>query len=204
MDNKVHNVKYLFIEPHIDDLALCCGGTIIKAIEDGHEVTVVCLSQNYANGNLKHEWQRCQEILKPDIKTIFNFKVREFGKQRQRILQYFCDIAKNGYDYVFVTSPNCINQDHKVTGEEAVRAFKHTNLITYIGEWNARTQTKNYFVSLTESQAKKKWLAIKRFESQKERPYMTREITESILRVNGLISGKGLYAEAFESINIIQ
>jgi N-acetylglucosamine malate deacetylase 1 len=197
-------MKYLFIEPHCDDLALCCGGTIAKVKEAGHDVAVLCLSQNYQIGNLKHEWVEAMEVFGLKNICIKNFKVREFATQRQRILQLFCNLALNKYDYVFVTSPYDFNQDHKVAGEEAVRAFKHTNLITYTAEWNQRTQTKNYFVDLEKQHIKKKWLAIKRFESQKNRPYMTKEVTESILRVNGLISGKGLFAEAFHAINLIQ
>lgn len=196
--------KYLFIESHIDDLALCCGGTIAKVSDHGHDITILCLSQVDSTGNIKSEWCDAIKVFNPSKSIIKNFKEREFIKHRSDILQLLYELSKENYTHVFTHSPNDLHQDHRVVGEESIRAFKNTNLITYVADWNSRKITKNYFVRLNKKHLIKKWTALKCYKSQNDKSYMTHEATEAILRVNGLISGKSVYAEAFEVINLIQ
>lgn len=197
--------RYLFIGSHPDDCELLYGATIAQAVEAGHDVTVLTLSKMFEVGSLYYEWSKSMEVLKPNTQIIKNFKVREFGEQRQKILQLFYDMAKvKKYDYVFSHSPKCIHPDHKIVGEESVRAFKNTNLLTATGEWNSRNQVKNYFVKVKERHMITKYKACAQYKSQESRPYMDFEVIKAILIVNGLMIGNCKYAEAFESINLIQ
>ncbi len=197
--------KYLFIGAHTDDCELLFGATIAQAVERGHDVTILCLSKNYHNvGNLSREFYDSMAVLEPTDWILKNFKVREFDTQRQQILQLLCDLSLNKYDYVFTHSPKDIHNDHKVVGEESIRAFKTTNLLTSMGEWNQRQQVKNYFVKVEEKHFIKKWRALSKYKSQSKRPYIDYDKIRAIMLVNGLIIGNTDYAEAFESINLIQ
>lgn len=193
--------KILCIESHIDDLTLCAGGTIAKLIEKGHDVTVLCLSQNYEKGNLKHEWNAAMDVLNPTKRIIKDFKVREFQKQRQEILQLFCDLKKD-YDTVITHSANDLHQDHKTVGQESLNAFKDINLITYTGVWNNRAATRNYFIKLKHKHINIKWRAVKCFESQKEKPYCKHDFVHALAKVEGVIAANSNYAESFYTINI--
>src|SRR5687767_3330767 len=97
-------MKYLFVGAHVDDVELCCGGYIARELELGHEVTILCLSQNYNGVNLRHEWLESMNVLKPDDFEIRDFKTREFQVYRQQILQLLCDYSKNNYDFVITHS----------------------------------------------------------------------------------------------------
>jgi len=115
--------KYLFVGAHHDDLELCCGGYIAREIELGHEVNILCLSQNYNGVNLRHEWLESMNVLRPDDFEIRDFKTRGFVMYRQQILQLLHDYSKNNYDFVITHSANDFHQDHKVVGEESISAF---------------------------------------------------------------------------------
>jgi len=195
-------MKYLFISAHCDDESLCCGGYIAREIELGHEVTILCLSQNYNGVNLRHEWLDSMKVLKPDDFEIRDFKTRDFVLYRQQILQLLHDYSKSNYDFVITHSANDFHQDHKVVGEESLRAFKNTNLITFVAEWNQRTQRKNYFVELTESNLNKKIEAVKCYKSQSEKTYTNPDYIRANAVNNGVIANVK-FAEAYEVINYL-
>ncbi len=195
-------MKYLFISSHSDDAELCCGGYIARELELGHEVTILCLSQNYNGVNLRCEWLNSMGSLKPDDFEIRDFKTREFQTYRQQILELLVTYSKNNYDFIITHSSNDLHQDHKVVGEESLRAFKNCNLITYSGDWNRREYRKNYFVELTESNLKKKLSAISCYKSQYEKPYTNPEYIRANAVNNGVIAGVK-YAEAYEVINYL-
>jgi N-acetylglucosamine malate deacetylase 1 len=192
--------KYLFIGAHVDDVELSCGGTISKLIEEGNDVTVVTLSYMYGDLDLLAEWN--ESMIDLNVKNILykDFRTRLFSEQRQDILDFLCTLK--GFDYVFTHSANEIHQDHKVVGEESLRAFKHTNLITYTGDWNQRTITKNYFVRLNADHVESKVLALVDYVSQRDRPYMKLDYIWANARNMGVMAGCE-FAEGFEAFNII-
>lgn len=193
--------KYLFIGSHVDDVELSCGGTITKLIEDNHLVTIITLSYLYGKDSLLDEWKDSISVLKPDFIQAKDFRARLFTEQRQEILDFLCTLK--GYDYVFTHSVTDIHQDHKVVGEESLRAFKHTNLITYTGEWNQRTVTKNYFTGLNSHHIETKMSALRCYASQANRPYMKSDFIWANAMNNGVMCGHK-YAESFHAINLIQ
>jgi N-acetylglucosamine malate deacetylase 1 len=195
-------MKYLFVASHADDLELCCGGYISRQIECGFEVTILCLSQIYNGICLRGEWLQSMAVLKPDHFELHNFKVRDFQLYRQQILQLLYDYSKSNYDYVITHSANDFHIDHKIVGEESIRAFKHCNLITYLAQWNQRTYHNNYFVELTESNLNKKIEAITCYKSQSEKNYTSPDYIRANAVNNGVIAGVK-YAEAYEVINYL-
>lgn len=45
-------MKILAVGAHLDDIEIACGGTLAKAIENGHEVKVLIMSKSgYTNIN---------------------------------------------------------------------------------------------------------------------------------------------------------
>jgi LmbE family N-acetylglucosaminyl deacetylase len=191
--------NYLFLEAHIDDVALCAGGTVTKLIEEGHLVTLITLSHVYQGVDLLPEWKESISVLKPYYIEYKSFKTRYFHEQRQEILDFLITLK---YDYVFTHSANDIHPDHKTVGEEAQRAFKNTNLLTFTGEWNQRTVTKNYFVTLNSDHVETKKMALSCYKSQKARPYMKSDFIWANAMNNGIMCGSK-YAESFQVVNLI-
>jgi LmbE family N-acetylglucosaminyl deacetylase len=192
--------KYLFIEAHVDDVSLCAGGMLSRVIDYGHDATVLCLSNEYNGISLTHEWIEAMGVFKPVFLHIKDFKTRNFDRCRQQILDLF--ITFNGYDYVITHSANDYHQDHKVVGEESLRAFKHTNLITYTGDWNQRNYKKNYFFELEKRHVETKITALSKFKSQLNKTVIHPDYTWANVLNNGVICGTK-YAEAFEIINMV-
>lgn len=198
-------MKYLFIGAHVDDLELCCGATISKLLEEDNAIQLLTLSHKYGDLDLYSEWAMATSCYQKGFrdKELRNFKSREFIKSRQEILDLFIEFGKNeDYDFVFTHSPNCFHQDHSIVGQESIRAFKHTNLLTYQGDWNARTITKNYFVKLEHRHVQKKLEALACYKSQQHRPYFKQDVIVGSMAVNGMMVNCE-FAEAFQVVNLI-
>lgn len=192
-------MTYLFIGAHVDDVELSCAGTICKLVEQGHLVSVITLSHVYEVTDLLNEWRDSMDKLHVYYTAFQNFKTRHFHEQRQEILDFMLTLK---YDYVFTHSPDDVHQDHKTVGEEAQRAFKNTNLLTFTAEWNQRTVTKNYFFSLNSNHIETKKVALDCYKSQKARPYMKSDFIWANAMNNGIMCGSK-YAESFQVVNLI-
>jgi N-acetylglucosamine malate deacetylase 1 len=192
-------MRYLFVSVHPDDCELAAGGMISKLVFEGHDVTVVMLSM-YFGKSLLVEATDSMSVLQPTRFHIKDFPVRHFREHRQEILDYL--LKFKDVDFVVCPSAKEFHQDHSVVGEECLRAFKHKNLITYVGSWNAREYKKNYFVKLDMTHINKKMEALKKYKSQKDRPYFEEFYVASEAKINGVICGAE-FAEAFEVINYV-
>lgn len=144
------------------------------------------------------EWAKSMKALNVSFCWINDFTVRRFNTERQEILDYL--IQQTGYDYVFTHSSMDWHQDHRVVGEESFRAFKKTNLLTYLADWNQRDFRKNYFVKLKRGHIENKLKALSCYQSQRHRDYMKPDYIWADALVNGVMCGSE-YAEAFEVIN---
>lgn len=193
-------MKYLFIGSHVDDANLSCGGTISRLIREGNEVWVVSLSREYTLGDLTEEFESSMLELGVHNYVVHNFETRNFSDHRNEILQTLFMLKEVGFDYVYTHSANDFHSDHATVGRESLRAFKHSNLLTYTGSWNTRYQAKNYFVTLDNVDVVKKMKSCELFKSQSNMPYMNKDNIVGELSVNGLMCGSR-YAEAFETIN---
>ena len=65
-------MKILAVGAHLDDIEIACGGTLAKAIENGHEVKVLIMSKSgytNINGEVQRELSRIisREIKDPRI-----------------------------------------------------------------------------------------------------------------------------------------
>lgn len=194
-------MKYLFIGAHVDDIELCAGGFLIRQLSLGHECTVVSLSHKYNGFSLMNEWSESMQIIKPDFVFVKDFKTRYFHESRQDILDYLCTLKD--YDFVITHSAKDFHQDHAIVGEESLRAFKYSNLLTYQGEWNQRAFNKNYFVELFKNNVEKKVKALACYKSQSDKPYIDPDYVWANAMNNGVIAGVK-YSESFELINYLE
>lgn len=189
----------LFIGAHVDDVNLSCGGTITKLNNSLNDITIVSLSRIYNGIDLRDEFDSANCAAHDCL--LYDFKTRDFDKIRQNILELLLDFK--GYDYVFTHSPFDMHQDHAVVGQESIRAFKHTNLITYCADWNTRNFTRNYFIKLQTKHIENKVVMLACYKSQIHRNYMQTDYTWANAINTGVICA-AKYAESFQAINLIQ
>lgn len=193
-------MNYLFIAAHCDDLELSCGATINKLIHEGHNVDAIIYSHEYDGIDLSKEANVAMSKIDLYGAAIIDFKCREFSYNRQLILHTLVE-SNLGYDYYVTHSPNSIHQDHKVIGEESLRAFKKCNLITYEHEWNLLQSESNYYIEVSEENMANKLQAMACYKSQQHRQYFDRQYTYSRALLSGAKIGVK-YAESFRIVNM--
>jgi LmbE family N-acetylglucosaminyl deacetylase len=181
------------------------GGTIAKLIEQRNDVEVLTLSHIYQEQDLISEWHASMEVLGVEKlnKTSKSFVSRRFYEQRDGILQSLFKFDSLGFDYVFIPNQTDFHSDHSVVAKAAIRVFKHSNLLSWLPEWNQRQFVKNYFVKLEHRHVQKKLEALACYKSQLHRPYFNQDVIVGGMHVNGMMCNT-TFAEAFQVINLIK
>jgi N-acetylglucosamine malate deacetylase 1 len=204
--------KILLLSPHTDDGELGCGGTIAKLIEQGKDVFYVAFSAceqsvlpQFPKDILITEVKAATSTLgiPKDQLILKRFDVRTFNYHRQEILDILIQLREEiKPDTVLIPSLNDIHQDHKTIAEEALRAFKFINVLSYELPWNNLNFNTCAFEVLEEKHVKTKVEALKKYQSQAHRPYANEEFLRSQVRMRGVqVSRK--YAEVFEVIRTV-
>jgi LmbE family N-acetylglucosaminyl deacetylase len=204
--------RILVLSPHTDDGELGCGGSIAKFVSEGKEVFYAAFSiceksvpKSCPSNILETEVKAATKTLgipKENL-MLYKFEVREFPKLRQEILDTMLDIRSTVKpDIVFTPSSFDTHQDHEVIRQETLRAYKMSSILGYEQPWNNITFNTSCFITLEDKHIKKKTAALKCYESQKSRTYLTEEYIRSLAQTRGVqINAK--YAEAFEAIRWI-
>ena len=205
--------KIVIFAPHTDDGEIGCGGTIAKYIEEGKQVYYVAFSiartsaiQNgFPENILEIEVKKATKrlgILDEHL-ILFDFPVRRFPEYRQDILEEMIKLRKQIQpDVIFVPSLNDIHQDHQVIAKEGLRAFKKHTILGYEEPWNNIIFESRSFVILEKRHMQKKIDALKCYESQRHRTYLTERAVWGNAELRGT-QLEGGYAESFEVLRWI-
>jgi LmbE family N-acetylglucosaminyl deacetylase len=203
-------MKILIICAHTDD-EIGCAGSIVRMIEEGHEVIyrALCgIEKALVQAGKSQDTARieCIESMKRlGIKNsyVYSFENRVFPKYRQEILDVML-LWKNKYkpDIVFIPASTDIHQDHQVVHNEGVRAFKHSTIMGYELPQNIISAKNSSFIKLKSHQIQLKVYAIQAYISQTERIFMSPEFIWGQARMRG-VQCNSEYAEAFELIRMV-
>jgi len=198
-------MKVLCIGPHVDDVELMVGGSIVKWIEEGHDVYYLALSSAKSSNvgfDTVRECSNSLAVLNVKYENIIMtfFEVRRFCEKRQEILDVLISL-KNSINPDLAIFPDIADkhQDHRVVAEESLRAFSDCNAISYKQPWNCQKIEGDFFVSLSEDHLRKKKLAIAEYQSQTKRQYTDWKYIEATARFFGLICGEE-FAEVFKVV----
>jgi LmbE family N-acetylglucosaminyl deacetylase len=205
--------KILIFAPHTDDGEIGCGGSIAKYIEEGKKVYYVAFSiartsavQNgFPENILEIEVKKATKVLGIPYEhlILFDFPVRRFPEYRQEILEEMIKLRKQIQpDVIFLPSTNDIHQDHQVIAREGLRAFKKHTILGYEEPWNNIVFESRSFVVLEKRHIQKKIEALKCYESQRHRTYLTERALWGIAELRGT-QLEGGYAESFEVLRWI-
>ena len=209
------NGRILVLSPHTDDGELGCGGTIARLIEEGKEIFYVALSaaeksvpKGMPKDILRKEVMKATKVLGIPSSNVFvlKFEVREFPKYRQEILDTLINFRKElSPDVVFMPSLRDLHQDHQVTANEALRAFKKyaSTILGYELPWNHINFDATGFVALEKRHIDKKVKSLSMYESQKHHEYMNPEFIYGLAKARGVVIG-AKFAEAFQVIRWVK
>ena len=134
-------MKILVVGAHLDDIELACGGTIAKAIENGHSVKALIMSKSgYTNisGGIQREdsvavmeGTNALKVLGVEDITILDFPTKDIP---------FCsdvvnpiDKIVNGYnpDIVFTHHPFDTHQAHVGVSQATIAACRRKNTVLF-------------------------------------------------------------------------
>lgn len=148
--------------------------------------------------------QSCKVLGIPEKNIVgFDIPVRHFPQHRQEILEIMVKL-RSSIDPQLVLAPCSfdLHQDHLTIAEEAVRAFKHANLLGYEFVWNSLKTDLSMFVRLEKRHLEAKLTSWKCYKTQASRAYHDPQIFEALSRVRGMMANSE-YAEAFEVRRIV-
>lgn len=131
-------MKIIAIGAHADDIEISCGGTIAKAVKDGHEVLMIVMTSSeytdYTGKVLRtqeeaeREGKKAAEILGAKLKTLtFPTKDVPYNSKSVEIL----DEIFNEYqpDIILTHWPHDTHQAHRTTALASISAARYFNTI---------------------------------------------------------------------------
>ena len=202
----------LVLAPHADDGELGCGGTIARFIEEGKDVYCAAFSMartsvtgDFPDNVLEVELKQAARVLGiPDGNVImYDYPVRHFPEHRQEILDDLIVLRdKINPSLVLMPALKDIHQDHQVIAQEGLRAFKRHTILSYEQPWNNIVFETRQFIPLAERHIEKKVEALRCYQSQRHRKYLSEDFIWSLARVRGT-QIEGGFAEAFEVVRWI-
>ncbi len=202
--------KILILCPHTDDGEFGCGGTIVKFLNQGHDIHYCAFStasksirKGLDKNILIDEMMDAMNVLGVKNTHRFDYDAREFPKHRQSILEDMIWLKKEvNPSIVFLPSTYDIHQDHKVVCDEGTRAFKNCTIFGYELPWNNLSFSTQMFVALNREEINAKWQAIEKYKSQSHRSYFSVDYISSWAGMRGNQIGTE-WAETFEVIRLI-
>lgn len=202
MVSKIERV--LVVSAHSDDGEIGCGGTVVRLLEEGAEVTYlyfvlppIAMNQPTA----QQETDQALQVL--GIDKIVHCKLggyanRMFHAHRQDILDSLVWAYRDVQpDIVFTLSSLDRHQDHEIVSSETFRACKKSTILGYDFPWNMPRSQLGCYVAIEQKHLDKKLASIQKNTTQLFRPHLAVDAITALATVRGAAIGKR-YAEAFE------
>jgi len=202
--------RVLCIGAHSDDIEIGCGGTVLRLIEQNPNLEfywlVLCSNPQRAIEATKSANEFLKGVKK---KTIV---VKDF---RDGFLPYIGAPVKEAFeeikrtfvpDLVFTHTRQDLHQDHRMTCELTWNTFRSHMILEYeIPKYDADLKPTNYFVPLTDKQAKKKVKGLMRFfGTQKNKHWFSEDLFEGLMRLRAIeVASPTRYAEGFHCRKIL-
>ena len=196
--------RVLCLGAHSDDIEIGCGGTILRMIEEAKNVEFYWLVFS-SNPKRAEEAERSAKAFLRGVrrKTII---VKSF---RDGFLPYIGAPVKEIFeeikttfspDLVFTHFRDDLHQDHRLICELTWNTFRNHFILEYeIPKYDADLCSPNFFVPLSNSQARKKVNGLlKYFGTQRNKQWFSEDLFYSLMRVRSIeIAGETKYAEGF-------
>jgi LmbE family N-acetylglucosaminyl deacetylase len=210
-------MKIIAIGAHLDDIELSCGGTLVKAIKNGHKVKMLVMSDSsYTNfdGKVLRTRKEALKEGKQAIKylgvsdfEILNFQTKDIPYNSKSVEAIDKVISAFNPDLILSHWVFDTHQDHRNTALSTLAAGRYKNNILMYEPFPPSSRSyfpfrPQVYIDITET-LKDKILAIKKHKSQYQK-YGGENWVKAIeakARANGA-EACFKYAEAFEPIRL--
>jgi LmbE family N-acetylglucosaminyl deacetylase len=194
----------LCLGAHCDDLEIGCGGTLLRLAEEFPELSVYWIVFGSDHVRAREARESASKFLAGARKktvVIKEFKNGFFPYSGAQIKEYFEQLKNEVQpDMIFTHFREDLHQDHRVISELTWNTFRDHFILEYeIVKYDGDLGRTNLFVPLPEEVWRRKIDYIDAsFESQKSKPWFTRDTFQAIMRLRGVESNSASgYAEGF-------
>jgi len=199
--------RILFIGAHPDDIELGAGA-LIHNIHPFSDVLCLTLSDNQKNPLLKKvvdELHASMQILGVPRERVIveKFTTRDFPDLRQDILEYLLKIRREFKpEMVFVHSRSDIHQDHNVTTEEALRAYRGTSVLGFDVVRSSYGFFPHFLAEVSSEDVEKKIEALTKYQTYSDKYYFDPNLLRATMIRNGALAERP-FAEGFDILRIV-
>ena len=134
-------MKILAVGAHLDDIELACGGTLAKAIKNGHEVKVLIMSKS-GYTNIDGKVQRENDVAVKEgtnaLKTlgckdieILDFETKDIPFRSDVVNAIDVCITKFNPDVIFTHHPFDTHQAHEGVSKATIAAARRKNTVFF-------------------------------------------------------------------------
>ncbi len=201
-------MNILAIGAHPDDIELGCGGTLLKAVKQGHNVFMHTLTRGSASGNpvarTREFTQSAKFIGAKDayIDDLVDMRLMDKVDVLIKHIEYYMD--KVDPDVIFTHSPNDMHHDHRAVASATVEAGRfYSNILSYEIPLTKTFEPIVYY-DISDVIDKKVEL-IRIFWSQSSKLYLKANAIKALAEYRALQSRLNTsinYVEAFEALKL--
>ena len=188
-------MKILAVGAHPDDVALYCGGSLIRAVDEGHTVRVVVATGGQSRkGAREDEESAANKFIGVEQTYFLGFQDGKLGHNLDFVQKMDEIVKEYNPDIVLSHNSKDHHQDHQSVYHAVKSASREWTFSWVVYEsYDVRNEfTPNLFVDITKYYENKKKL-LKIFSSQQDRWYFK----DAIVEARSLGSKAGQYVEKF-------
>ncbi|MDO4197491.1 MAG: PIG-L deacetylase family protein [Erysipelotrichaceae bacterium] len=134
-------MKIMVVGAHLDDIELACGGTLAKAVANGHTVKVLIMSKS-GYTNKEGQMQRSDDIaVKEGTKalntlgiediTILDFETKDIPFRSDVVNAIDVEMSKFNPDVIFTHHPFDTHQAHEGVSKATIAAARRKNTVFF-------------------------------------------------------------------------
>jgi LmbE family N-acetylglucosaminyl deacetylase len=184
--------KILCLGAHADDIEIGCGGALLRLLSeypDLHVYWVVFSAKDVRREEAQCSAQMYLQMAAKQNLEIKSFRDSFFPYDGGEIKDYFHSLARQfSPDVIFTHRRDDLHQDHRVLSDLTWNAFRNHQILEYeIPKYDGDLGHPNLYVTLEQSICDQKINGLlTAFQSQREKPWFTRETFSSLLHLRGV------------------
>ena len=198
-------MNIIAIGAHPDDIEYGCGGTLMRHIKRGDQVTFVVMSRGEKGGDPEHRVQEAREAARKigaDLK-MFEYPDAEIPQSHEVIDKLEKLIKTLEPRRVYTHSVKDTHQDHRNVAYASIAAARFVpEILAYESPSLYLKFNPNYYVDIS-NYIDKKIDLLNRFSSQNGKDYMKINAIRGLSQFRGLAPSVS-HAEAFEVLRILK
>ncbi|SER79618.1 PIG-L deacetylase family protein [Corynebacterium cystitidis] len=199
------HTSILVVAAHPDDLEIACGSTIAKLVDTGHDVHGIIMSDGADGGDASLRPDEARDgatFLGLNSLKVMHMTDRALDTHMNDMIAVIEEaIVQHNPDMIFTHSQHEVHQDHLAVHQAVMRAGRNHHSILCFESPSVTADFKpTVFIDVTDY-VDVKAEAIAAHANQSGKPYMTREITDSITTFRGR-QARVRRAEGFEPMRL--